>query len=84
MSGGVFQDQGGFYDLFYESKDYQGECDFVEAAFNRFATAPIKTVLDLGCGTGGHVLPLSARGYGMNRVAPPPPPISYTSPSPRD
>ncbi|MBL6935617.1 MAG: methyltransferase domain-containing protein [Alphaproteobacteria bacterium] len=68
MSGGVFQDQGGFYDLFYESKDYQGECDFVEAAFNRFATAPIKTVLDLGCGTGGHVLPLSARGYGMTGV----------------
>ena len=68
MSGGVFQDQGGFYDLFYESKDYEGECDFVEAAFARFAAVPIKTVLDLGCGTGGHVLPLSERGYEMTGV----------------
>lgn len=68
MSDGIFQDQGNFYDLFYESKDYEDECDFVEAVFGRFATGTVKTVLDLGCGTGGHVLPLAARGYKMTGV----------------
>jgi cyclopropane fatty-acyl-phospholipid synthase-like methyltransferase len=68
MSGGIFQYQGGFYDLFYDSKDYESECNFVEAVFGRFAAAPMKTVLDLGCGTGGHVLPLSARGYDLTGV----------------
>ncbi|MDP7044922.1 MAG: class I SAM-dependent methyltransferase, partial [Alphaproteobacteria bacterium] len=68
MSDGIFQDQGNFYDLFYESKDYEDECNFVEAAFGRFAAGKVKTVLDLGCGTGGHVLPLAARGYEMTGV----------------
>ena len=68
MSDGIFQDQGNFYDLFYESKDYEDECNFVEAAFGRFAAGTVKTVLDLGCGTGGHVLPLAARGYEMTGV----------------
>ena len=68
MNDGIFQYQGGFYDLFYDSKDYESECNFVEAVFDRFAAAPLKTVLDLGCGTGGHVLPLSARGYDLTGV----------------
>lgn len=68
MTDSIFQDHGGLYDLFYEAKDYEGECDFVEDVFRRFAAAPVKTVLDLGCGTGGHVLPLSARGYEVTGV----------------
>ena len=68
MTDSIFQDNGSLYDLFYESKDYEGECDFVEKAFRRFAAAPVKTIFDLGCGTGGHVLPLSARGYEVTGV----------------
>lgn len=51
------------YDLLYEAKDYEGECDLVERVFREYATAVTRRVLDLGCGTGGHAIPLAWRGY---------------------
>ncbi len=63
---------GSCYDTFYATKDYEAECDLLEAAFERFGDGPIESVLDLGCGTGGHALPLSRRGYrvtGVDRAA---------------
>jgi SAM-dependent methyltransferase len=51
------------YDLLYGEKDYQRECDLVEDVFRRYGSGPIKSVLDLGCGTGNHALPLARRGY---------------------
>lgn len=68
MGGTIFGDQGGYYDRFYETKDYEGECDFVEAVFRRYGDAPIERVLDLGCGTGGHAIPLSCRGYEVTGI----------------
>lgn len=53
----------GAYDALYQDKDYEAECDFLEQIFARYAHAPIRTILDLGCGTGGHALPLAERGY---------------------
>jgi SAM-dependent methyltransferase len=50
------------YDHFYEGKDYKGECDLVEAAFSRFDVVP-HTLLDVGCGTGKHLIELARRGY---------------------
>jgi SAM-dependent methyltransferase len=52
----------GVYDALYAEKDYDRECDVIEAAFTS-AGAPIATVLDLGCGTGNHALRLASRGY---------------------
>ena len=62
------------YDLFYRHKDYQAECDFLEEIFRRFAgaAAQVRSVLDLGCGTGGHALTLAQHGYqvaGVDRSA---------------
>jgi SAM-dependent methyltransferase len=51
------------YDLFYAEKDYKAECDVIERAFAEFSAAPIHRVLDLGCGTGSHAIPLAHRGY---------------------
>jgi SAM-dependent methyltransferase len=51
------------YDSMYADKDYERECDLVEEAFRRFADGPVRTVLDLGAGTGNHALPLARRGY---------------------
>jgi SAM-dependent methyltransferase len=62
----------GIYDAVYAEKDYERECDLVEEAFRRFAGGPVRSVLDLGCGTGGHALRLAARGYdvaGVDRSA---------------
>ena len=58
--GSVYADQ---YDWLYADKDYGAECDFIEQIFRRFATRPIRSILDLGCGTGGHAIPLAQRGY---------------------
>ena len=56
------------YDALYQDKDYEAECDFLEHIFARHAQSPIHTILDLGCGTGGHALPLARRGYAMTGV----------------
>lgn len=55
------------YDSLYQSKDYEKECDFIEAVFKKFGSN-VKTILDLGCGTGGHALILSRRGYNVTGV----------------
>jgi SAM-dependent methyltransferase len=56
------------YDAMYRDKDYEGECDLVEEAFRRFADGDVRTVLDLGCGTGNHAVPLARRGYAVAGV----------------
>jgi len=50
------------YDALYASKDYETECDRLEAAF-KVATRQVHSVIDLGCGTGNHTIPLARRGY---------------------
>ncbi len=51
------------YDVLYQEKDYDGECDLLERVFRSHAAEPIRSILDLGCGTGNHALRLAARGY---------------------
>ena len=51
------------YDLLYHDKDYAAECDLIEHIFHTYGDSPIRTVLDLGCGTGNHAIPLAQRGY---------------------
>jgi len=64
----VFGGYATFYDTFYQTKDYGAECDFVELLFTRYTSSPVHTLLDLGCGTGGHALPLAQRGYQVTGV----------------
>jgi SAM-dependent methyltransferase len=52
-----------YYDLIYSDKDYEAECDFVEEIFQKYSPHPIATILELGCGTGGHAIPLAQKGY---------------------
>lgn len=49
------------YDKFYAEKNYNEECNFLESLINKHSS--VKTILDLGCGTGGHLIPLLQRGY---------------------
>jgi SAM-dependent methyltransferase len=56
------------YDDLYRAKDYKAECDLAlrEAAIP--GRSSIRRILDLGCGTGGHALVLSARGFEVTGV----------------
>ena len=57
-----------YYDIFYHDKDYEKECSFLENAFKKHSVFPIKRVLDMGCGTGGYLIPLSERGYEITGI----------------
>ncbi len=50
------------YDALYADKDYGAECDLLEEIF-RHTDRPVRSVLDLGCGTGRHSVELARRGY---------------------
>jgi SAM-dependent methyltransferase len=53
----------GAYDEIYRDKDYARECEIIESIFAGYARSPVKSILDLGCGTGSHALPLARGGY---------------------
>jgi len=55
------------YDDLYQDKNYGKECDFLEGIFKR-SKKRIDTILDLGCGTGGHAILLAERGYKVTGV----------------
>ncbi len=68
----VFQAYANVYDSLYSDKGYESECDFLENVFRRFGLEDAESILDLGCGTGGHAIPLARRGYkifGVDRSA---------------
>jgi SAM-dependent methyltransferase len=56
------------YDVWYEQKDYEAECDLIEEVFRRHSDREVRSILDLGCGTGGHALPLARRGYAVTGI----------------
>jgi len=57
-----------YYDLIYSDKDYKAECDFVEQIFQKYSQGQISTILELGCGTGGHAIPLAQKGYKVSGI----------------
>jgi SAM-dependent methyltransferase len=60
------------YDLLYRDKDYDGETQLLGHLFQKYAAQPVRSILDLGCGTGNHALRLAAQGYrvvGIDRSA---------------
>lgn len=61
----VFNDHySASYDSFYAGKDYRNESKFVCDQFAKYGLQSLdkKFILDLGCGTGGHLLPLLEKG----------------------
>jgi len=59
------QNYSKYYDLFYRDKPYKQECDFLEDIFKEYGKKEVKTLLDMGCGTGGHIMTMAQRGYNV-------------------
>ncbi|MFA5554641.1 MAG: methyltransferase domain-containing protein [Phycisphaerae bacterium] len=64
----VFNRYAEYYDALYADKNYKQECDFIEKALRKYSKIKVKSILELGCGTGGHAIPLSLRKYEMTGI----------------
>ena len=63
MSEVFGKDYANVYDKLYRAKDYEGEVDLIERILAQHGSSGPRHLLDLGCGTGNHVLPLVCRGH---------------------
>ncbi len=59
------RDYADAYDAIYRAKDYEGEVDLIERILARHGLDGPRRLLDLGCGTGSHALPLARRGHAV-------------------
>ena len=60
-----FEKYADFYDVYYKNKDYETEVNFVLDLAKQNSTPPPRTVLDIGCGTGGHLIPFAKKGLNV-------------------
>jgi SAM-dependent methyltransferase len=64
----VFKSYANYYDFLYEDKNYGEECDFIEEAIKKYSGIKVKSILELGSGTGGHAIPLAKRKYEITGI----------------
>lgn len=56
----VFDAYAAYYDLIYNTKDYQAESDYVASLLEQYAPSA-QSLLEMGCGTGGHAQHLAGK-----------------------
>lgn len=63
-----FEKYAAYYDEMYPNKDYAAEALFVCALLREYARPDIKSILELGSGTGRHAVELAVLGYTIHGV----------------
>lgn len=65
----IFKNYAYYYNLFYGNKNYQSEANVINQLLKSHAKdKTIKTVLNIGCGTGRHDVELAKLGYKMTGI----------------
>jgi len=62
MNNIIFKDYAVFYDTYYSDKDYKGEIEYVLKLGDRCGVHHPEAILDMGCGTANHMMPLAMKG----------------------
>jgi SAM-dependent methyltransferase len=63
----VFDLYAAYYDLLYRDKDYAGEANYLLALIGE-AAPHARSMLELGCGTGGHAIEFAERGFSVHGI----------------
>lgn len=61
----IFAEYARFYDSYYSSKDYSDEVKYVLDLVDGMSQKEVSEVLDLGCGTGKHVVSFAEKGINV-------------------
>lgn len=64
---GTFDAYAAYYDLLYADKDYAAESDWIHGLIQDLRPGA-SSLLELGCGTGGHALHLARKGYSITGI----------------
>lgn len=64
----IFDKYAEYYNLLYKDKDYSNEVIYVEKLIEKYSQIEVKTILDLGCGTGRHDAYFAEKGYKITGV----------------
>lgn len=57
-----------YYDALYQDKNYEREVAYIQKILSHHTVRPVQKLLDCGCGTGGHVIPLAKEGYEITGI----------------
>lgn len=57
-----------YYDLLYKEKPYSEESDFIISLLDKYRTFKVKTILELGSGSGGHAHFFSKKGFEITGI----------------
>jgi SAM-dependent methyltransferase len=63
----IFQKYANYYNLLYRDKDYPGEVEFINKLLQKYRPG-IKSILDMGCGSGAHASLLARKGYEVHGI----------------
>jgi SAM-dependent methyltransferase len=62
-----FKQYAKYYNLLYADKNYQNEVDYIDTLIKKYSPK-VKTLLDIGSGTGNHDILLLKKGYEIDGV----------------
>jgi SAM-dependent methyltransferase len=57
-----------YYNIINSDKDYGKECNFLKEIFHKYSKHYPVSILDAGCGTGNHLIPLAKSGFQMTGI----------------